>query len=102
MYVLPMEKHELDLVTSTCTMSYNVLMRDCTRHTNIINNFMITTKSDIISSDNLFKKSLYISACTAACRTTRNKGQYGEIICKEWHASINQVALIHNIVVDHS
>jgi hypothetical protein len=30
-----MEKHELELVTSTCTMSCNVLLQDCTRHTNI-------------------------------------------------------------------
>jgi hypothetical protein len=28
-----MEKHELELVTSTCTMSCNVLLQDCTRHT---------------------------------------------------------------------
>jgi hypothetical protein len=27
-----MEKHELELVTSTCTMSYNVLLHDDTRH----------------------------------------------------------------------
>jgi hypothetical protein len=33
MYVLPMEKHELDLVSSSCTMSCNVLLQDCTRHT---------------------------------------------------------------------
>jgi hypothetical protein len=31
-YVRPMEKHELELVTSTCTMSCNVLLHDCTRH----------------------------------------------------------------------
>jgi hypothetical protein len=28
-----MEKHELELVTSTCTMSGNVLLQNCTRHT---------------------------------------------------------------------
>jgi hypothetical protein len=28
-----MEKHELELVTSTCTMLCNVLLQDCTRHT---------------------------------------------------------------------
>jgi hypothetical protein len=28
-----MEKHELKLVTSTCTMSCNVLLQDFTRHT---------------------------------------------------------------------
>jgi hypothetical protein len=28
-----MEKHELELVTSTYTMSCNVLLQDCTRHT---------------------------------------------------------------------
>jgi hypothetical protein len=28
-----MEKHELDLVRSTRTMFYNVLLRDITRHT---------------------------------------------------------------------
>jgi hypothetical protein len=33
MYVLPMEKHELELVKSTCTMLCNVLLHDCTRHT---------------------------------------------------------------------
>jgi hypothetical protein len=27
-----MEKHELELVTSTCTISCNVLLQDCTRH----------------------------------------------------------------------
>jgi hypothetical protein len=32
MYVLPMEKHELELVTSTCTMSCNILLHDYTRH----------------------------------------------------------------------
>jgi hypothetical protein len=33
LYVLPMEKHELAFVTSTCTMSCHVLLQDCTRHT---------------------------------------------------------------------
>jgi hypothetical protein len=33
MYVLPMENHELKLVTRTCTMSCNVLLQDCARHT---------------------------------------------------------------------
>jgi hypothetical protein len=33
LYVLPMEKHELELVTSTCTMYCNVVLQDCTRHT---------------------------------------------------------------------
>jgi hypothetical protein len=28
-----MEKHELELVLSTCTLSCNVLLHDCTRHT---------------------------------------------------------------------
>jgi hypothetical protein len=28
-----MEKHELELVASTCTMLCNVLLHDCTRHT---------------------------------------------------------------------
>jgi hypothetical protein len=32
LYVRPMEKHELELVTSTFTMSCNVLLHDCTRH----------------------------------------------------------------------
>jgi hypothetical protein len=32
LYVRPMEKHELELVTSTCTISCNVLLQDCTRH----------------------------------------------------------------------
>jgi hypothetical protein len=32
LYVRPMEKHELELVTNTCTMSCNVLLQDCTRH----------------------------------------------------------------------
>jgi hypothetical protein len=33
MYVLPTEKHEFELVTSTCTMYCNVLLHDYTRHT---------------------------------------------------------------------
>jgi hypothetical protein len=33
MYVLPMEKHELDFITSICTLSCNILLHDCTRHT---------------------------------------------------------------------
>jgi hypothetical protein len=32
MYVLSMEKHELELVTSTCTMFCNVLLHDYTRN----------------------------------------------------------------------
>jgi hypothetical protein len=32
MCVLPIEKHEFELVTSTCTVSGNVLLQDCTRH----------------------------------------------------------------------
>jgi hypothetical protein len=32
LYVRPMEKDGLELVTSTCTMSCNVLLQDCTRH----------------------------------------------------------------------
>jgi hypothetical protein len=31
-----MEKHELDLVTSTYTMSCNVLLQDCTRHKDLM------------------------------------------------------------------
>jgi hypothetical protein len=31
LYFLPMEKHELELVTSTCTMSCNVLFLECAR-----------------------------------------------------------------------
>jgi hypothetical protein len=30
-----MEKHELAFVTSTCTMSCNVVLHDCTRHTGV-------------------------------------------------------------------
>jgi hypothetical protein len=33
LYVLPMEKHEYELVTSTCTMCRNVRLHDYTRHT---------------------------------------------------------------------
>jgi hypothetical protein len=33
MYVLSMEKHELDLVTSICTMSCDVMLQESTRHT---------------------------------------------------------------------
>jgi hypothetical protein len=34
MYVLPMENHELELaIASTCAMSCNVVLQDCTRHT---------------------------------------------------------------------
>jgi hypothetical protein len=32
LYVRPMEKYELKLVTSTCIVSCNVLLQDCTRH----------------------------------------------------------------------
>jgi hypothetical protein len=32
LYVRPLETHELEYVTSTCTMSCNVLFHDCTRH----------------------------------------------------------------------
>jgi hypothetical protein len=32
LYVRPMEKQEMELVTSTYTMFCNVLLRDCTRH----------------------------------------------------------------------
>jgi hypothetical protein len=32
LYVLPMEKHELELVTSICTMYCNVTLHNCTRH----------------------------------------------------------------------
>jgi hypothetical protein len=35
-YVHPLEKHELESVTSTCTMSCNVLLQDCTRHTSLV------------------------------------------------------------------
>jgi hypothetical protein len=35
-YVRPMEKHELELVMSTCTICCNVLLHDCTRHTRIL------------------------------------------------------------------
>jgi hypothetical protein len=31
-YVLPMGKHELELVSSTCTMACNVMLHDYTRH----------------------------------------------------------------------
>jgi hypothetical protein len=31
-----MEKHELELVTSTCTMTCNVLLQDYTRHTHTL------------------------------------------------------------------
>jgi hypothetical protein len=33
LYVLSMEKHDLEFVTSTRTMSCNIFLRDCTRHT---------------------------------------------------------------------
>jgi hypothetical protein len=33
LYVRPLEQRELELVTSTCTMSCNVLLHDFTRHT---------------------------------------------------------------------
>jgi hypothetical protein len=33
MYVLPMEKYELEFVTSTCKTLCNVMLQDCTRHT---------------------------------------------------------------------
>jgi hypothetical protein len=36
LYVRPLEKHELELVTSTFTMSCNVLLQDCTRHIHVL------------------------------------------------------------------
>jgi hypothetical protein len=33
LYVRPMAEHELAFLTSTCTMSFNVLLHDNTRHT---------------------------------------------------------------------
>jgi hypothetical protein len=36
LYVLPMKKHELGLVSSTCAMSCNAILHDCTRHTHVI------------------------------------------------------------------
>jgi hypothetical protein len=36
LYVRPMEKHELELVTSNCTMSCNVLLQDNTRHIYVV------------------------------------------------------------------
>jgi hypothetical protein len=33
LYILPMDKHKLELVTNTCLMYCNVLLHDCTRHT---------------------------------------------------------------------
>jgi hypothetical protein len=33
LYVRLLEKHELELLTSTCTMPCNVPLQDCTRHT---------------------------------------------------------------------
>jgi hypothetical protein len=50
MYVLPMEKHELDLVTSTYTMSCNVLLHDYTRHTRtlpLLTNFEVSCKANL-------------------------------------------------------
>jgi hypothetical protein len=47
LYVRPMEKHELELVTSTCTMSCNVLLQDCTRH-----RFEPTTQTTATFEDN--------------------------------------------------
>jgi hypothetical protein len=36
LYVRPMEKHELELVTSTSTMSCYVLLYDYTRHKRVL------------------------------------------------------------------
>jgi hypothetical protein len=35
MYILPMEKHELELVTSTCSY-WEVVLHDYTRHTHTL------------------------------------------------------------------
>jgi hypothetical protein len=35
LYVLPMENHELELVTSTCTMSCYVVLHYYTRHSKV-------------------------------------------------------------------
>jgi hypothetical protein len=40
MYVLPMEKYELEFVTSACTMYCNVLLHDYTRRTRTL--FLLT------------------------------------------------------------
>jgi chorismate mutase len=45
-YVRPMEKHELAFVTSTCTMSCNVLLHDCTRHMSDINNEVVISQME--------------------------------------------------------
>jgi hypothetical protein len=45
MYVLPMKKHEFELVTSTHTMSFHVLLHECTRH-------ICMRKSKPINDDN--------------------------------------------------
>jgi hypothetical protein len=45
MYVLTMEKHELELESSTCTLSCNIVLQDCTRHTRTLP-FILTEIED--------------------------------------------------------
>jgi hypothetical protein len=40
-YVRPLEKHELAFVTSTCTMSCNVLLHDSTRHKSLLVRYIV-------------------------------------------------------------
>jgi hypothetical protein len=40
LYVLPMKKHDLELVASTCTMSCNALLHDYTRHMKACHNIV--------------------------------------------------------------
>jgi hypothetical protein len=50
MYVLPMKKHELDLVTSTCTMSCTTVLHDYTRHTRtlpLLTNLEVSREADL-------------------------------------------------------
>jgi hypothetical protein len=59
MYVLPMEEHELEFVTSTCTMFCNVLLQECTRHTRAL---PLLTNLEDNSEDDLRCEGSFIEA----------------------------------------
>jgi hypothetical protein len=66
-----MEKHELELVTSTCTMSYNVLLQDYTRH----------TEEGLVVLRELVMELAQATRCRRV-RSKKRKGAVNEYICE--------------------
>jgi hypothetical protein len=58
LYVRPIEKHELELVTSTCTMSCNVLLHDYTRY-KIVTNVLFLCAAHLLPCMHLDILSVY-------------------------------------------